>query len=77
MAGLSFDDVATLLGTRAIVQIPTGGPEVAQAINEGRPLILHQPRSPVARALNGLAREVRTRARTGDTAGRQLSAVGH
>ncbi len=76
MAGLSFDDVAALLGTRAIVQIPAGGPEVAQAINEGRPLILHQPRSPVARALNGLAREVRTRARAGDTAGRQLSAVG-
>src|SRR6267143_907293 len=51
MLGLSFDDVASVLGSRSILQIPTGGPEVAQAVNEGRPLVLHQPKTPVARAL--------------------------
>ncbi len=76
MAGLSFHDIATLLGTRAILQIPTGGPEVAQAVNDGRPLVLHQPKSPVARALKSIAQEVRTRAGAGGTAGRQLSPIG-
>jgi pilus assembly protein CpaE len=62
MLGLSFDDVASLLGSRSILQIPTGGPEVAQAVNEGRPLVLHQPKTPVARALQAVAEQVRTRA---------------
>jgi pilus assembly protein CpaE len=61
LAGLSFDDVASMLGSRTILQIPAGGPEVTQAINEGRPLVLHQPRSPVARALQTLAEQVRAR----------------
>jgi pilus assembly protein CpaE len=67
MAGLSFNDIASLLGTRAILQIPSGGEEVTQAVNEGRPLVLHQPRSSVARALNGLAQEVRTRIGAGQS----------
>jgi pilus assembly protein CpaE len=62
MLGLSFDDVANVLDSRAIVQVPTGGPEVAQAVNEGRPVVLHQPKTPVARALHALAEQVRTRA---------------
>jgi Flp pilus assembly CpaE family ATPase len=61
LAGLTPDDVSTLLGTRAIVQIPTGGPEVTQAVNEGRPLVLHQPKSPVVRGLQTLADQVRQR----------------
>jgi pilus assembly protein CpaE len=46
VAGLSFDDIATVLGSRSLVRVPTGGPEVRQAINEGRPLVLSgiQPR---------------------------------
>jgi pilus assembly protein CpaE len=58
MAGLSFEDIATLLGTHDIHQVPTGGPEVTQSVNEGRPLVLHQPKSPVARALQALATEI-------------------
>jgi pilus assembly protein CpaE len=61
LAGLSLDDVASMLGSRSILQVPAGGPEVTQAINEGRPLVLHQPRSPVARALQTIAEHVRTR----------------
>ena len=61
MAGLSSEDIATLLGTHDIHQVPTGGPEVTQAINEGRPLVLHQPKSPIARALQVLAAQIRQR----------------
>jgi pilus assembly protein CpaE len=61
MAGLSSDDVSTILGKRAILQIPTAGPELTQAINEGRPVALHQLKSPVGRALQTIADQVRTR----------------
>jgi pilus assembly protein CpaE len=61
MAGLSSDDVSTILGKRPILQIPTAGPEMTQAINEGRPVALHQPKSPVGRALQTVAEQVRTR----------------
>jgi pilus assembly protein CpaE len=61
MAGLSSDDVSTLLGKRPTLQIPTAGPELTQAINEGRPVALHQAKSPVGRALQTVADQVRTR----------------
>jgi len=61
LAGLKSEDIATLLGTHDIHQIPTGGPEMTQAVNEGRPVVLHQPKSPVARALQTLAAQVRQR----------------
>jgi Flp pilus assembly CpaE family ATPase len=61
LAGLSSDDIAAMLGTRSILQIPTGGPELTQAINEGRPLALHQLKSPIGRALQSVAEHVRTR----------------
>ncbi len=61
LAGLSSDDIANVLGTRNMLQMPTAGPELTQAVNEGRPVILHQPRSPVARALQAVAEQVRTR----------------
>jgi pilus assembly protein CpaE len=61
MAGLSSDDVSSILGKRPILQIPTAGPEMTQAINEGRPVALHQPKSPVGRALQTVAEQVRTR----------------
>ena len=61
MAGLSADDIANVLGSRAILQVPSGGPEVTRAINTGRPLVLHQPKSPVTRALGVIAERVRTR----------------
>ncbi len=61
LAGLSLEDIATLLGTRSLFQVPTAGPEVTQAVNEGRPLVLHQPRSPIGKALHTLAEQVRQR----------------
>jgi pilus assembly protein CpaE len=61
LAGLSMDDIATVLGTRNVLQVPTGGPEVTQAANDGRPLVLHQGRSPVAKALQSVAEHVRSR----------------
>jgi pilus assembly protein CpaE len=61
LAGLSMDDIATLLGTRDFIQVPTGGIEITQAVNEGRPLVLHSPKSPVARAMQSLAGYVRQR----------------
>jgi pilus assembly protein CpaE len=61
LAGLSFDDIATLVGSRTIHQLPTTGPELTQAINEGRPAVIHQPKSPVARALRGLAEVIQSR----------------
>jgi pilus assembly protein CpaE len=61
LAGLNMDDISGVLGSRRIVQIPTGGPEVSQSVNEGKPLVLHQPKSPVARALHSLAEQVRAR----------------
>jgi MinD-like ATPase involved in chromosome partitioning or flagellar assembly len=61
LAGLSFDDIAELLGSRAILQIPTGGPELSQAINAGRPVVVHQTKSPVVRAIHALADHVASR----------------
>jgi pilus assembly protein CpaE len=61
MAGLSAEDVANALATRAIHQLPTGGPELTQAVNEGRPPVLHQPKSPLSRALHVLFEQVRSR----------------
>ena len=61
LAGLSLDDVARAVGSRAIHQLPTGGPELTQAVNEGRPPVLHQPKSPMSRALHVLFDQVRTR----------------
>jgi pilus assembly protein CpaE len=60
LAGLNLDDISGVLGSRRIVQVPTGGAEITQAINEGKPLVLHQARSPVARALQSLVEQVLT-----------------
>lgn len=61
LAGLTPDDIATLLGARTFHQIPSGGAEVSRAANTGRPLVLHQPKSTVGRALVSLADQVRHR----------------
>lgn len=61
LAGLAIDDIGGVLGTRRILQIPTGGPEVLQAVNDGKPLVQHQARSSVARALQTLTEQVRAR----------------
>ena len=58
-----------MIGSPRLVQVPTGGPELTQAINEGKPLVLHQAKHPVARAFQGLAEQVRTR--VGDAVARR------
>lgn len=61
LAGLTPDDIASLLGARTFLQIPSGGAEVSRAANTGRPLVLFQQKSPVGRALMQLADQVRHR----------------
>ena len=61
LGGLVLDDVSGVLGSRRILQVPTGGPEVTQAVNEGKPVVVHQTRSPVARALQSLGEQVQQR----------------
>lgn len=61
LAGLSLGDITELLGTREVIQIPSGGAAVSQALNEGRPLVAYQPRSAVSRALQLVSQEVRRR----------------
>jgi pilus assembly protein CpaE len=56
---LRLDDISSALGTRRIIQLPSVGREVSDAINDGRPLVLHQPRSTFTRAILGLAEQVR------------------
>jgi len=56
---LAFDDVASVLGTRRIFQLPSAGPQPTQAVNHGRAFLEDQPRSPFARALHPLAEHVR------------------
>jgi pilus assembly protein CpaE len=59
LAGLSIEDIGAALGSRRVTQVPAGGQELTQAVNEGRPVVLHQAKSPVGRALHALAEQVR------------------
>ena len=59
VAGMSLDDVRKVLGTRRIFQLPSAGLAVTKSINEGRPMILHQPRSPFANAITAIAEHAR------------------
>jgi pilus assembly protein CpaE len=61
LAGLNLDDIAGVVGSRRILQIPTAGPELTQAVNEGKPVVLHQQRSAVTRAMQQLHEQVRAR----------------
>jgi MinD-like ATPase involved in chromosome partitioning or flagellar assembly len=56
---LQFDEIASTIGTRHIVQIPTLNRELSDSINDGRPLVVHQPRSAFSRAMGTLAERVR------------------
>jgi pilus assembly protein CpaE len=56
---LGLDDVASVIGTRRILQLPSGGAQPTQAANHGRGFLEEQPRSPLARALHAVAEQVR------------------
>jgi pilus assembly protein CpaE len=51
LAGLTMDDISTVLGTRRVLQIPSVGTALSRSINDGQPLILSQPRSAYGKAL--------------------------
>jgi pilus assembly protein CpaE len=55
---IRFDDIAAAIGTRQILHVPTAGHEVSDSVSDGRPLVLHQPRSSFSRAIQTLAEQV-------------------
>jgi pilus assembly protein CpaE len=56
---LRLNDILAAIGSERILQIPTIGTELRDSINEGRPLVLHKPRSPFSKAIGTLAEQVR------------------
>jgi pilus assembly protein CpaE len=56
---LALNDVASVVGTRRIFQLPSAGAQPTQAINHGRGFLEEQPRAPLAKALQALAEHVR------------------
>ena len=67
---LQLHDITAAIGNHAIQQIPTVGHELIDSINDGRPLVLDQPRSAFSKAIQTLATDVRTgfKQRTGQSA---------
>src|SRR5207248_6964373 len=62
---LTGEDVAELIGTREVVEVPFGGEEVSKAGLNGFPLVMSRSGNPASRAIVGLAREL-------DQSGREL-----
>lgn len=58
-AGLVLDDIASVLGTRRIFQLPSAGLAHTEAINRGLPLIIDEPRARYSRALATIVDHVR------------------
>lgn len=56
-ATLAPDAVARLMGGTPAHALPWGGADVLASLNEGLPLVLHRPQSPLALAIDGLARD--------------------
>ena len=56
---LALNDVASVIGTRRIFQLPSAGAQPTQAVNHGRGFLEEQPRAPLAKALQALAEHVR------------------
>jgi pilus assembly protein CpaE len=56
---LALNDVASVVGTRRIFQLPSAGAQPTQAVNHGRAFLEEHPRGPFAKALQALAERVR------------------
>lgn len=56
--GLSQAEVETVLGQPLHYILPSGGSGPVRAANKGRPLMLAEPKNPLARAIAGMAREI-------------------
>lgn len=56
-AQLTPDGIAKLMGGKPRHTLPWGGADVAASLNEGLPVMLQHPESPLALAIDGLARD--------------------
>ncbi|NMP24438.1 AAA family ATPase [Sulfobacillus harzensis] len=56
--GLSQAEAADILGMGITMVLPSGGAGPVRAANRGRPLVLAEPKNPLARALLGLATDL-------------------
>jgi CRP-like cAMP-binding protein len=65
---LAGSELAVLLGTDRVVEIPFGGEEVSKASLAGFPLVMSRAANPTSRAIIGLAREL-------EQSGRELVAL--
>ncbi|MBM2812972.1 MAG: MinD/ParA family protein [Chloroflexi bacterium] len=59
LTGLSMNDIASAIGTRRVFQLPSAGLALSRAINDGRPLVVDQPKAPYSRAVAAIADHVR------------------
>jgi hypothetical protein len=65
---LSARDLADILGTERVTEVPFGGEEVSKAGLNGFPVVMSRSANPASRAMIGLAREL-------DQSGRELLAL--
>jgi pilus assembly protein CpaE len=56
--GISLSDVENVLGVGMRAQIPSDGRIVVTSINEGKPFVLYNPQTTIAKRLNSLACEI-------------------
>jgi Flp pilus assembly CpaE family ATPase len=65
---LSRSELAEILGTQHVVEIPFGGEEVSKAALNGFPVVMSRSANPMSRAIISMAREL-------DISGRELMAL--
>ncbi len=56
--GISLEDVENVLGVQMRARIPSDGKIVVTSINEGKPFVLHNESTTIARRINNLALEL-------------------
>ena len=56
--GISLEDVENVLGVQMRARVPSDGKVVVTSINEGKPFVLYNPQTTIAKRLNNLALEL-------------------
>ncbi len=56
--GISLADVENVLGVKMISKVPSDGRIVVRSINEGKPFVIYDPTTPIAKEINRLAHEI-------------------
>jgi len=59
LAGLSIDDIRSVIGDREIFEVPSAGAALSEAINNGTPLVTSNPTAPFSQSIAALAAHVR------------------